>query len=247
MFLTGRSRRRGLGRLLRHRYLRSRRTARGPEPYPAMAAVAERLVGRCAAPAQRHPRVLPDQRVVLTEDRDVAADKQRAVRAFLYRGCLRHRLLRAAVQTAEVQRARWTALDHVADLAGRSVVHDDPRPALIVEHGGEPAQAFGDMDTERRFPGDLDPVVRVRTLGLRRVARLLAETLWSLIGLIVRGIAGSFGHLLASHRWVSMRTPTPSPLLLSAHRTSWACLSGSAVLPSRNHQDPVTPLNLPGG
>src|SRR5690348_5733588 len=180
----------------------------GPEPYPAMAAVAERLVGRCAAPAQRHPRFLPDQRVVLTEDRDVAADEQRAVRAFLYRGFLRHRLLRPAVQTAVVQRARRTALDHLADLAGRPVVHDDPRPALIVEHGGEPAQAFGDMDTERRFPGDLDPVVRVRTLDLRRVARLLAEALRSLIGLIVRRIAGSFGHLLASHGWVSMRTPT---------------------------------------
>ena len=163
-----------------------------------MAAVTERLVGRCAAPAQRHPRVLPDQRVVLTEDRDVAADKQRAVRAFLYRSFLGNRLLRPAVQTAEVQRARGTALDHVADLAGRSVVHDDPRPALIVEHGGESAQAFGDMDTERRFPGDLDPVVRVRTLDRRRVARLLAETLRSLIGLIGRKLAGSFGRLLAS-------------------------------------------------
>ena len=71
------------------------------------------------------------------------------------------------------QRACRTALDHVADLAGRSVVDDDPRPALIVEHGGEPAQAFGGMDTERGFPGDLDPVVRVRTLDRRRVARLL--------------------------------------------------------------------------
>src|SRR5690242_20672549 len=103
---------------LRRRYLRSRRTARGPEPYPAMAAVAERLIGRCAAPAQRHPSVLPDQRMVLTEDRDVAADKQRAVRAFLYRGCLRHWLLRPAVHAAEVQRARGTALDHLADVAG---------------------------------------------------------------------------------------------------------------------------------
>src|SRR6476660_2314580 len=146
--------------------------------------------------------------MVLTEDPDVAANKQRAVRAFLYRSFLRHRLLLAVVQVAVVQRARGTALDHVAELAGRSVVHDDPRPALIVEHGREPAQAFGDMDTERRFPGDLDPIVRVRTLDLRRVARLLAETFRSLIGLIVRGIAGSFGHLLASHGWVSMRTPT---------------------------------------
>src|SRR5689334_10278667 len=200
MFLTGRSRRRGLGHLLRHRYLRSRRTARGPEPYPAMAAVTERLVGRCAAPAQRHPRVLPDQRVVLTEDRDVAADEQRAVRALLYRNFLRHWLLRAAVQAAEVQRARGTALDHLADLAGRSVVHDDPRPALVVENSGESAQAFGGMDTERRLPGDLDLVVRVRTLDRRRVARLLAETLRGLIGLIVRWIARSFGHLLASMR-----------------------------------------------
>src|SRR6185437_1607951 len=166
------------------------------------------LVGRCTAPAERHPRVLPDQHVVLIEDPDVAADEQRAVRAFPYRSFLRHRLLRPAVQTAEMQRARRTALDHVADLAGRSVVHDDPRPALIVEYGGEPAQAFGDMDTERRFPGDLDPVVRVRTFGLRRVAGLPAETFRSLIGLIVRGIAGSFGHLLASRGWVSMRTPT---------------------------------------
>src|SRR2546430_17165682 len=146
--------------------------------------------------------------MVLTEDPDVAADEQRAVRAFLYRSFLRHRLLRPAVQTAVVQRARRTALDHVADLTGRSVVHDDPRPALIVEHSGEPAQAFGDMDTERRFPGDLDPVVRVRTLDLGRVARLLAETLRSLIGLNGRGITGSFGHFLNSHGWVSMRTPT---------------------------------------
>src|SRR5690348_6373996 len=167
----------------------------GPEPYPAMAAVTERLVGRCAAPAQRHPRVLPDQRVVLTEDRDVAADEQRAVRALLYRSFLRHWLLRAAVQAAEVQRARGTALDHLADLAGRSVVHDDPRPALVVENSGESAQAFGGMDTERGLPGDLDLVVRVRTLDRRRVARLLAETLRSLIGLIVRWIARSFGHL----------------------------------------------------
>src|SRR5271166_4819940 len=72
----------------------------GPEPDPAMAAVAARLAGRRAAPAQRHPSVLPDQRVVLTEDRDVAADEQRAVRALLYRGLLRHRLLRPAVQAA---------------------------------------------------------------------------------------------------------------------------------------------------
>src|SRR6266513_2118682 len=136
--------------------------------------------------------------MVLTEDPDVAADEQRAVRAFLYRSFLRHRLLRPAVQTTVVQRARRTALDHVADVAGRSVVHDDPRPALVVEHGGEPAQAFGGMDTERRFPGDLDPVVRVRTLDRRRVARLLAETFRSLIGLIGRKLAGSFGHLLAS-------------------------------------------------
>src|ERR1700741_4896052 len=136
--------------------------------------------------------------MVLTEDPDVAANEQRAVRAFLYRSFLRHRLLRAAVQAAVVQRARGTALGHVADLAGRSVVHDDPRPALIVEHGGEPAQAFGGMGTERRFPGDLDPVVRIRTLDRRRVARLLAETLRSLIGLIGRKLAGSLGHLLAS-------------------------------------------------
>ena len=95
----------------------------GSEPYPAMAAVAERLVGRCAAPAQRHPRVLPDQRVVLTEDRDVAANKQRAVRAFLYSGFLRHRLLRPAVQAAEVWRSSsvrpprmpWTCLVRSAD------------------------------------------------------------------------------------------------------------------------------------
>jgi hypothetical protein len=80
----------------------------GPDPYPTMTAVAERLVGRCAASAQRHPGVLPDQRVVLTEDRDVAADEQRAVRTFPYRGCLGRRLLRLAVQAAEVQRARGT-------------------------------------------------------------------------------------------------------------------------------------------
>src|SRR6516162_1373240 len=118
--------------MLRSRASGSRRTALGPEPHLAMAAVAERLVGRCAAPAQRYPGVLPDQGVVLTEDPDVAAEEQRAVRAFLYRGFLRHRLLRPAVQAAEVQRARGTALDHLADLAGRSVVHDDPRPALVV-------------------------------------------------------------------------------------------------------------------
>src|SRR5256886_14959358 len=125
--------------------------------------------------------------MVLTEDPDVAADEQRAVRAFLYRSFLRHRLLRPAVQTAEVQRARRTALDHVADLAGRSVVHDDPWPTLIVEHGGEPAQAFGDMDTERRFPGELDPVVHVRPLHLPRVARLLPENPRSLLRPILRG------------------------------------------------------------
>ena len=93
------------------------RLSAGPEPYPAMAAVAERLIGRCAAPAQRHPSVLPDQRMVLTEDRDVAADEQRAVRALLYRDRLRPRLLRPVVQAAEVQRARGTALDHLADVA----------------------------------------------------------------------------------------------------------------------------------
>src|SRR5580692_3849695 len=118
-----------------------------------MTAVAERLVGRCTAPAERHSRVLPDQRVVLTEDPDVAADEQRAVRAFLDRSFLRYRLLGPAVQAAEVQRARRTALDHVADLAGRSVVHDDPRPTLIVEHGRKAPQAFADMDAERRLPG----------------------------------------------------------------------------------------------
>src|SRR6202021_4141528 len=39
-FLASSPGRSGLGHLLRHRYLRSRRTARGPEAYPAMAAVA---------------------------------------------------------------------------------------------------------------------------------------------------------------------------------------------------------------
>jgi hypothetical protein len=53
------------------------------------------------------------------------------------------------------------------------------------------------MDAEGWFPGDLDLVVRVRALDCRRVARLLAETLRSLIGPIVRRLAGSFGHLLA--------------------------------------------------
>src|SRR4029079_11637962 len=114
------------------------------------------LVGRCTAPAERHPRVLPDQRMVLTEDPDVAADEQRAVRAVLYPGFLRPRLLRPAVQTAVVQRARRTALDHLADLAGRSVVHDDPRPALIVEHGGEPAPGVGGMATTSQFPREPD-------------------------------------------------------------------------------------------
>jgi hypothetical protein len=91
------------------------------------------------------------------------------------------------------------------------------------------------MDTERRFPGDLDPVVRVRTLDSRRVARLPAETLWSLIGLIVRGIAGSFGHLLASPGWISMRTPAPASAgpavrcLSHAHRTSWAYIKAHVL------------------
>jgi isopentenyl phosphate kinase len=53
------------------------------------------------------------------------------------------------------------------------------------------------MNAERRFPGDLDPVVRVSTLDCGRVARLIAETRRSLIGPIVRGLAGSFGHLHA--------------------------------------------------
>ena len=126
-----------------------------------MAAVAERFVLRRAAPAERNPRVLSEQLAVLAEDPDLAADEQRPVGALLHRGLLRHWLLRPAVPTAEVQRSRRAALDHLADLVGRSVIDDDPGPPLAVEYGREPAQALGDVDTECRLPGDLDPVVRV--------------------------------------------------------------------------------------
>src|SRR5258708_1830287 len=114
--------------------LHSRWTARGPEPHPTMAAVAERLVLRRAAPAQRNPRVLPKQLAVLAEDPDLAADEQRPVGVLLHRGLLRHRLLRPAVPTAEVQRSRRAALDHLTDLVRGSVIDDDPGPPLVVEH-----------------------------------------------------------------------------------------------------------------
>src|SRR5271169_6858853 len=98
--------------------LHSRWTARGPEPHPTMATVAERFILRRAAPAERNPRVLSKQLAVLAEDPDLAADEQRPVGALLHRGLLRHWLLRPAVPTAEVQRSR------------REVAQDAPRAAV---------------------------------------------------------------------------------------------------------------------
>ena len=58
---------------------------------------------------------------------------------------------------------------------------------MAVEYGREPAQALGDVDTERRLPSDLDPVVRVHALDGRRVARLFAKALGCVVRLLVGG------------------------------------------------------------
>jgi hypothetical protein len=78
-----------------------------------------------------------------------------------------------------------------------------------IEQGGQAAQALGGMDAEHRFPGDLDPVVRLHPLDRRRIARLLAEVLRCLDRFLATKVPVSFSHLLASESFPPRRPRPP--------------------------------------
>jgi len=91
-----------------------------------MAAVAEGLVLRRAAAAQRGARVLPNQVAVRVDDANGAANEERAVRARLdrrFRGWL---FLQPAVEAAVVERAGRATLDRSRDSVCVGRVDDDP-------------------------------------------------------------------------------------------------------------------------
>src|SRR5687768_14435167 len=72
------------------------------EADPAVRAIAERLVGRLPTAAKCDTRFLSD-RAILASDLHMATYKEGAVRPLLYRGFLRHGLLRPSVLALEVQ------------------------------------------------------------------------------------------------------------------------------------------------
>jgi len=128
-----------------------------------MAAVAEGLVLRRAAAAQRGARVLPNQVAVRVDDANGAADEERAVRARLDRCFRRWLFLQSAVEAAVVERAGRAALDRSRDGACIGRVDDDPGPRLWNEDLRQPAHAVAHVDAEARLPQDFDRIARVRT------------------------------------------------------------------------------------
>ena len=135
-----------------------------------MAAVAEGLVLRRAAAAQRDARVLPNQPAVRIDDANGAADEERAVRTRLDRRFFLRLLLASAIETAVVERAGRTSLDRGRDPVCVGRVDDDPGPRLWNEHLGQPAHAIAHVDAEPRLPQDLDRIAGVRA---RRASLLL--------------------------------------------------------------------------
>ncbi len=117
-----------------------------------MAAVAEGLVLRRAATAQRYARVFPNQLAVRANDANGAADEEGAVRARLDRHVLLRLLLASAVETAVVERPGRTGLDRGRDGVCVRRVDDDPGPRLWNEHLGQPAHAVAHVNAEPRLP-----------------------------------------------------------------------------------------------
>lgn len=117
-----------------------------------MAAVAEGLVLRRAATAQRYARVFPNQLAVRANDANGAADEERPVRTRLHCRLRRSLFLPPAIETAVVERAGRTGLDRGRDSVCVGRVNDNPGPRLWNEHPGQPAHAVAHMDAEPRLP-----------------------------------------------------------------------------------------------
>jgi hypothetical protein len=101
-----------------------------------MAAVAEGLVLRRAAAAERYSCVFPNQVAVRVDDPNGAADEERAIRARLDRRFRRLLFLAPAIETAVVERAGRAALDRSRDGVCLGRVDGDPGPRLWIEHLG---------------------------------------------------------------------------------------------------------------
>ena len=135
-----------------------------------MAAVAEGLVLRRAAAAQRDARVLPNQVAVRVDDANGPADEERAVRTRLDRGFLRRLFLSAAIETTVVERAGRTGLDCSRDSVCIGCVDDDPGPRLRNEDLRQRVHAVAHVNAEPRLPQNLDRIADVRA---RRASFLL--------------------------------------------------------------------------
>src|ERR671924_873971 len=124
----------------------------GPEADPAMAPVAERLVLRGAAAAEREPRVQPDQPSLVIDDPQAPADTERAVWAHVDRRLRLRFLLRTPVEAAEVERAGRTGENRRGDGVGIGGIDVYPWPPPRVEHPTEPSDAVPAMDAGLRLP-----------------------------------------------------------------------------------------------
>jgi hypothetical protein len=91
-----------------------------------MAAVAEGLVARGAAPAEGDARVLADGRTVDVDDANAPPQEQRTVRARLDDRVVGRLLLRAAVDASKVQRAGGAGEDRLCNALGVGRVDADP-------------------------------------------------------------------------------------------------------------------------
>src|SRR5436190_8226553 len=127
-----------------------------------VAAVAERLVARGAAAAERDARVFSDHGPVVAEDAQAATQEEGPVRARLDRRFLGHLFLRPAVEPPEVECPGRTRSHRLRDLVRVRRVHRDPRPGIGVEHLRQCANAVLHVDAQARLPRDLDSLAGVR-------------------------------------------------------------------------------------
>src|SRR5262245_43352869 len=127
-----------------------------------VAAVAERLVSRPAAAAEREARVFAKDVPVWVLDPEASAEEERPVRPRHDLRRILRLLLRPAVKPTKMERAGRTRENRLGDLVGLGGAHVDPRATLRVEDRAEPPDAFPRVDAEPRLPVDLDPFVGVR-------------------------------------------------------------------------------------
>ena len=154
----------------------------GPEADPRMAPIAERPVLGRAAPAQSDACVLTDQTTLAVDDLDPPPNEEWAVGLRLDRRVVLRLFLNAAVEAAEVERARRTSADNVRDLVRLRGVDVDPRTPLRIEAEREAADAVARVDAQLRLPVHLDRVVCIDApRAALRLGELLAHS----------GVAGS--------------------------------------------------------